>query len=109
MLLYSLRQTCWVSPGMAGAAGQNDYIDLQKVLEAWNKLPESERKPGAVQVGDLKAGHQIGSGSVEADLVGIGRHGHVAGGERDEEYPDKAKASRHAVTGMTRGQGLRYE
>ncbi|MNR19850.1 hypothetical protein D3C85_1366630 [compost metagenome] len=34
---------------------------------------------GAVQVGDLKAGHQIGSGSVEADLVGIGRHGHVAG------------------------------
>lgn len=26
--------------------------DLQKVLEAWNKLPESERKPGAVQVGE---------------------------------------------------------
>jgi hypothetical protein len=26
--------------------------DLQKGLEAWNKLPESERKPGAVQVGE---------------------------------------------------------
>ncbi len=26
--------------------------DLKKVLEAWNNLPESERKPGAVQVGE---------------------------------------------------------
>lgn len=59
-----IRDTCKLK--LAGAGGDMACVtasgkvldwsvsnpDLKKVLEAWNKLPESERKPGAVQIGE---------------------------------------------------------
>lgn len=55
-----IRDTCKLK--LSGAGGEIVCVtasgkvlggkDLQKVLEAWNKLPQSERKPGAVQVGE---------------------------------------------------------
>jgi hypothetical protein len=37
-----------------------------------------------------------------------GRYGEVPGDDRDSKDGNKAKASRHAITDVTRGLGLRY-